>query len=101
MKKIKTRKIKKPRIAVFRSNKYIYAQLIDDEKEKTITASSDVKYKGREKGKMARAKFVGEDLAQKAIKKGIKKVWFDRKKYKYHGRIKTLAEAAREKGLEF
>lgn len=101
MKRKKIEKSIRARMAVFRSNKYIYAQIIDDAKEKTLAASSDLKYQGKDKGKKARAVFVGEDLAEKAIKKGLKKVRFDRRKYKYHGRIKILAEAARKKGLEF
>lgn len=101
MKAKRVEKPTRPRIAVFRSNKHIYAQIIDDVKRETLVSSSDIKYKDKEKGKMAKAVFVGEDLAQKALKKGIKKVSFDRRSYKYHGRVKTLADSARKKGLEF
>lgn len=78
------------RLAVFRSNKFMYAQVIDDEKGHTLAHA-----KGRE------AKEVGEEIAKKTLAKKIKQVVFDRRKYKYHGRIKILAESAREKGLEF
>lgn len=101
MKAKRIEKSNRPRIAIFRSNKHIYAQIIDDVKRETLVSSSDIKYKGKEKGKMTKAVFVGEDLAQKALKKGIKKVKFDRRGYRYHGRIKTLADSARKKGLEF
>ena len=84
----------RPRLSVFRSNKHIYAQLIDDEKGETLAAAmggSDVSAAGE----------VGKSLAEKALKLGIKKVVFDRGGYKYHGRVKALAEGAREGGLEF
>lgn len=93
--KINTR----PRISVYRSNKFIYAQVIDDLKGITVAAASDIKEKV--KGKVARATKVGETLAQAAIQKGVKQVRFDRGSYKYHGRVKALAEAARKGGLEF
>jgi large subunit ribosomal protein L18 len=94
-----------PRLSVFRSNKHIYAQLIDDEKGETLVSASDLELKTEIiKGKLKRqeiAKKVGETLAQKAIKKKIKKVVFDRGSYKFHGRIKALVDGAREKGLQF
>jgi large subunit ribosomal protein L18 len=82
----------KPRLCVFRSNKYIYAQLIDDEKGKTLINA---------KAELNKAAKVGEDIAKKAIKEKINKVVFDRGGYKYHGRVKALAEAARKGGLKF
>lgn len=88
----------RPRLSVFRSNKRIYAQLIDDEAGKTLVAERE-----RELGKgtkTERAGLVGEKLAQKAIKKGIKTVVFDRGPYRYHGRVKALAEGARKGGLK-
>ena len=88
-----------PRISIFRSAKYIYAQIIDDSKCQTIIASSDIKFS--KKNKLERASEVGQNLAQKAIKKNIKKVVFDRAGYKYHGRVKALAEGARKGGLVF
>ncbi|OGD86405.1 50S ribosomal protein L18 [Candidatus Curtissbacteria bacterium RIFCSPHIGHO2_01_FULL_41_11] len=87
-----------PRLSVFRSNKYIYAQLIDDKKRLTIVSASDVEKSG---SKTERAKEVGKTLASAALKKNVKKAVFDRAGYKYHGRIKALAEGAREGGLAF
>lgn len=92
---------KNPRLVVFRSNKYIYAQVIDDAKGITQASASDIKRKTENKSKIARAKEVGTNLAKLALKKNIKKVIFDRAGYKYHGRIKALAEGARLGGLEF
>ena len=89
----------RPRLAVFRSNQHIYAQLIDDDSKKTIAGASDIKVK---KGtKMDRAKQVGVDMAKLAKAKKITEVVFDRRSYKYHGRIKFLADAAREGGVKF
>ena len=90
----------KPRMNVFRSTSHIYVQLIDDEAGKTLAAASskEVKTKGP-KAKVAAE--VGKLAAQKAIAAGIKQVVFDRGGYKYHGRVKELAEAARAAGLEF
>jgi len=95
--------MKRLRLAVFRSNKYIYAQIIDDEKGYTLVAASDLSNSGdlSNLGKIQRAKEVGKILAQKALKKKITEVCFDRRKYKYHGRVKALAEGAREGGLKF
>lgn len=118
-----------PRLCVFRSNKYIYAQLIDDKKGHTILSSSDLELQksrlrrgsgGRAKVKSQKhapshpskvrigagskvdiAKEVGKLIAKKALKKKIEKVVFDRGGYKYHGRVKALAEGAREGGLKF
>ena len=92
----------RPRLAVFRSNKEIYAQLIDDVSGKTITAASsrdkDVKATGN---KVEIAKIVGKTVAEKAVKAGVDTVSFDRGGYLYHGRVKSLAEGAREGGLKF
>ena len=90
----------RPRLSVFRSNKYIYAQLIDDETGKTLVAASDI---GIKKGqtKVERAKEVGNLIAKSAKTKKIEKVVFDRGGFIYAGRVKSLAEAAREIGLVF
>ncbi len=92
----------RPRLCVFCSNKHTYAQLIDDEKGKTIISAKDteLKIKGK-KGKTAIAFEVGKLIAEKAIKNKINKVVFDRGGYIYHGRVKSLAEGAREGGLIF
>ncbi len=94
-----------PRLNVFRSNKYIYAQLIDDEKGKTLVAVTDktlkIKSKIKEFSKINNALEVGKILAEKAIEKKIKKIVFDRGGYKYHGRVKAVAEGARQGGLKF
>jgi len=88
-----------PRLRVFRSNKYIYAQLIDDVASKTILGTSDTKStKGT---KTDRAKTVGLEIGKQALGKKITKVVFDRAGYKYHGRVKALADGAREGGLIF
>lgn len=89
-----------PRLCVFRSAKYIYAQLIDDQKRKTIIAVDDRKV-NEKKTKIDKAWKVGKLIAKEAIKKKIKKVVFDRRGYKYHGRVKAIAEGAREGGLRF
>lgn len=91
-----------PRLSVFRSNKNIYVQLIDDENKKTLVSASDIKIKGRKKmDKTQVAKQIGLNLAKRALGKKINKIVFDRGGYKYHGRIKALAEGAREGGLTF
>lgn len=82
----------RPRLGIFRSNKYIYSQLIDDQKGKTLASS---------RGKIKDALQVGKLIAEKARALKIEKVVFDRGGYKYHGRVKDLAEAAREGGLKF
>jgi len=93
----------RPRLAVFRSAKHIYAQVIDDDQKKTLVATSDQKFEkgGDDKGKKERAKKVGADIAAKCKEKGIDKVVFDRAGYKYHGRVSALAAGAREAGLKF
>jgi large subunit ribosomal protein L18 len=98
--------VARPRLAVYRSLSHIYAQLIDDQKGKTLLAVSDLSPEIKEKikkdaTKQVKSGLVGELIAQKALKKKIKKVVFDRGGFKYHGRIKALAEAARNAGLEF
>ena len=90
-----------PRLCVYRSNKNIEAQIIDDVKGTTLVASSSMSLKLENGSNIDAAKLVGEDIAKKALAKKIKKVVFDRSGYIYHGRVKALAEAAREAGLEF
>ena len=90
---------KRPRLSVFRSAKHVFAQIVDDEKGITLAAVADTGLSGE--NKTARAKEAGKELASKALKKKIKKVIFDRGGYAYHGRLKALAEGAREGGLEF
>ncbi len=91
----------RPRVSVFRSNKAIYAQIVDDAGARTIAAarSGEVDASGLKKSEVA--KKVGELLAQRAKDKGIERVVFDRSGYLYHGRVKALAEGAREGGLVF
>ncbi len=91
----------RPRLAVFRSNKYIYAQIINDDQGKTLASVSEKELKKEDLGKGEKAKALGELLAQKAATAKIKKVVFDRAGYRYHGRVKALAEGARKGGLEF
>lgn len=95
-----------PRLCVFRSTKHIYSQLIDDEEGKTLVAASDgelkkSKTKTKEVKKVAVSYKVGKLIAEKALEKKIKNVIFDRGGYAYHGRVKALAEGAREGGLKF
>ena len=90
-----------PRLCVYRSNKNIEAQLIDDVKGVTLVSSSSMALKLENGSNIEAAAKVGQDIAQKAVAKKIKKVVFDRSGYIYHGRVKALAEAAREAGLEF
>jgi len=95
----------RPRLCVFRSAKHIYAQVIDDSEgrtlaaasslEKAVTASPDIK------NKMTTAKLVGKLTAERVIKKGVKKIVFDRNGFLYHGRVKAVSDGARETGLEF
>jgi large subunit ribosomal protein L18 len=89
----------RPRLNVYRSLNHIYAQVIDDQTGATLASASTIKSKTG--GNVAAAKEIGKEIAQKAVEKGIKKVVFDRGGYLYHGRIKALADAAREAGLEF
>jgi large subunit ribosomal protein L18 len=94
----------RPRLAVFRSTRHIYAQVIDDVQKKTLTAISDkaLAVEGETKAdKKARAKRVGAAIAKQCLEKGIDKVVFDRAGYKYHGRVSALADGAREAGLKF
>lgn len=93
----------RPRLSVFRSNREIYAQLIDDTRGKTLmTVSSKAKDIATQNGtKTEKAKIVGKAIAEKAKENGIETVVFDRGGYLYHGRVKSLAEAAREGGLKF
>ena len=93
----------RPRLAVFRSNKEIYAQLIDDVSGKTITAASsrDKDIDASKANKVEAAKLVGKAIAERAVKAGVEAVSFDRGGYLYHGRVKSLAEGAREGGLKF
>jgi large subunit ribosomal protein L18 len=95
----------RPRLSVFRSSKHIYAQLIDDVKGATLASASSIEKAQREGGKtganIEAAKTVGKLIAERAKEKGIKDVVFDRGGYLYHGRVKALADAAREGGLNF
>lgn len=90
-----------PRLSVFRSNKYIYAQLIDDEKQETILGVSEKKLEKTEGTKFEKSRKLGILVAKAALSKKIKKVVFDRGRYIYKGRVKALAEGAREGGLTF
>lgn len=87
-----------PRLCVFRSNKHLYTQLVDDEKAQTLAKASDLELK---KPKTNQAFEIGKLIAKKAIAKKITKVTFDRGGYKYQGRVKAVAEGAREGGLKF
>ncbi len=96
----------RPRLAVFRSLKHIYAQIIDDDSGRTLVAASTVEPEIRNQlngcgGNKKAAALVGKQIGQHAIRKGIERVVFDRRHYKYHGRVKALADAAREAGLKF
>ncbi|HID64861.1 MAG TPA: 50S ribosomal protein L18 [Anaerolineae bacterium] len=95
----------RPRFNVFRSLKHIYAQVIDDTRGHTLAAAStlDPEIRDKVKGltKTEQAELVGKLVAKRALERGVKEVAFDRGGYKYHGRVKSLAEAAREGGLEF
>jgi large subunit ribosomal protein L18 len=95
----------RPRLTVFRSNKHIYAQIVDDQKGHSLVAASTADAaicpKGENGGNKAAAIKVGKALAVRALEKGIKMVAFDRGRYRYHGRIAALADAARDGGLEF
>ncbi|HBB36612.1 MAG: 50S ribosomal protein L18 [Candidatus Moranbacteria bacterium GW2011_GWC1_45_18] len=90
----------RPRLCIFRSIKYIYVQLIDDEKERTIAAVDSRKIKGG-KNNVETARKIGTEIAKISLAKKIKEVVFDRHGYKYHGKVKALAEGAREGGLAF
>ena len=92
----------RPRLSVFRSNKEIYAQIINDEDGLTIASASSANNKAAQgKNKADAAAIVGKELAEKAKKAGVEEVVFDRNGYQYHGRVKSLADGAREGGLKF
>ena len=95
----------KPRLSVYRSSKNIYCQLIDDATGKTLASAStlikDIKDKLPYNGNVEAAKLVGQKIAEEAVRIGITKVVFDRSGYKYHGRVKALADSARENNLVF
>ena len=95
----------RPRVSVYRSNQHIYAQVIDDIKGKTLVSASTIEASQRQKkqtgANIEAATKIGSLIAERALKKGVKSVKFDRGGYKYHGRIKALAEAARTAGLKF
>jgi len=95
----------RPRLSVFRSSKQIYAQIIDDEKGETLASASSIEKSNRDALKtganIEAAKVVGKLIAERAAAKGVKEVVFDRGAYMYHGRVKALAEGAREGGLEY
>jgi large subunit ribosomal protein L18 len=102
---LRARTYGRPRLSVFRSSKQIYAQIIDDEKGVTVAAASSLEKANREGLKTGAnidaAKTVGKLIAERAIAKGLKSVVFDRGGYMFHGRVKALADGAREGGLEF
>ncbi|MCL5016152.1 MAG: 50S ribosomal protein L18 [Patescibacteria group bacterium] len=89
----------RPRLSVFRSNSHLYAQLIDDKQGKTLVSASTLELAKEKKNKTAKAALLGDLLASKAKKAGITKVVFDRGFYKYHGRVKALAESLRNSGI--
>jgi large subunit ribosomal protein L18 len=95
----------RPRLNIFRSLTQVYAQLIDDESGRTLASAStletEIKPKLAGLNKTEQAKLIGEAIARRAVEKGVKQVVFDRGGYRYHGRVRALAEAAREAGLEF
>ena len=95
----------RPRLSVYRSLNHIYAQIIDDENRATLVSASsldkEVRSLTKSGGNLAGAKVVGEQIARRALAKGISTVVYDRGGYRYHGRVKTLAEAARGAGLKF
>ena len=93
----------RPRLAVFRSLKHIYAQVIDDASGRTVAAASTIEkeLRGSSSTKVEEARVVGRLVAERAKAAGVERVVFDRSGFKYHGRVKSLADAAREAGLEF
>jgi large subunit ribosomal protein L18 len=95
----------RPRLCVFRSNKHFYAQIVDDQEGKTLVSANTlmegIKSRFRHGGNIDAARVVGESIARVAIEKGIDKVCFDKRWYKYHGRVKAFAQAARQAGLRF
>jgi large subunit ribosomal protein L18 len=103
--RIKASRNPRPRLSVFRSNRHMYAQIIDDETGRTLVSASTAEAAlfgpGKYAGNKAAAAKVGQTLATRAIEAGIKQVVLDRGPYKFHGRVQALAEAARQGGLEF
>lgn len=92
----------KPRLSIFRSNRQMYAQMIDDVTGKTLVSASSLKNESAQNiNKIEQAKIVGSEIAEKALSAGIATCVFDRNGFLYHGRVQALAEAAREKGLKF
>lgn len=91
----------RPRLCVFRSLRHIYAQVIDDTKGHTLAASSSLEAAGATTPKLSASQAVGKLIAERALAQGVNQVVFDRGGYKYHGRVKALAEASREGGLVF
>ena len=93
----------RPRLSVFRSSKHIYAQIIDDQKGETLASASSLEkdVRGKTGADIEAATAVGKLVAERAVKNGVKEVVFDRGRYLYHGRVKALADAAREGGLSF
>jgi large subunit ribosomal protein L18 len=91
----------RPRLNVYRSLNHIYAQVIDDQQGITLVSASTLQAKSKTGGNVAAAKEIGKAIAEQAVAKGIKRVVFDRGGFLYHGRVKALADAAREAGLEF
>jgi large subunit ribosomal protein L18 len=94
----------RPRLSVFRSHKHLYAQVIDDEGGRTLASASTTDKELREKvaygGNVSAAQVIGEAIAKRALEAGVKQVAFDRREYKYHGRVAALADAARDAGLD-
>ena len=94
----------RPRLSVFRSHKHVYAQIIDDESGSTLASASSLEATIRKKisygGNIAAATAIGEAIANRALKAGVKQAAFDRREYKYHGRVAALADAARDAGLD-
>jgi large subunit ribosomal protein L18 len=103
--RIRKSRVQRLRLSIFRSNRHMYAQIIDDEAGKTLVSASTTEASlfgaGKYAGNKAAAAKVGAALGSRAAERGIKQVVFDRGPYKYHGRIQALAEAARQSGLEF
>ncbi|MHB1034451.1 MAG: 50S ribosomal protein L18 [Pirellulales bacterium] len=95
----------RPRLSIFRSHQHVYAQVIDDQRGQTLVSAStldkELKSQARYGGNKAAAGLVGKAIAERALAAGIKEVAFDRREYKYHGRVAALADAAREAGLTF
>jgi large subunit ribosomal protein L18 len=103
--RIRRSRVRRVRLSVFRSNRHIYAQIIDDDSGRTLVAAGTLEKSlfgaGKFAGNKAAAAKVGQALAERALEQGIKQVVFDRGPYKYHGRVQALAEAARQGGLDF